>query len=163
MHGPTGGHISGCYSETNQELYIVAKSSLHELVEVAGAHAKYCSQKLVFSKVNHRGHVAVGRLTCGKDKEHQYWWSSSPKLPTGAYFVSDRVQHAVFCSGMLPVHYKWFADGAGIGHVTAKQQRKHFAEYKPLLRLNVPVLQRKHCIERLVSMTLTGLGRGLIL
>ena len=31
---------------------------------------------------------------------------------------------------MLPVHYKRFSDGAGIGHVTAKQQRKHFAEYK---------------------------------
>ena len=75
---------------TNQELYIVAKSSLHELVEVAGVHGRYCSQKLVFSKVNHRGHVAVGRLTCGKDKEHQYWWSSSPKLPSGAYFVNDK-------------------------------------------------------------------------
>ena len=108
----------------------MAKSPLHKLVEVAGVHDKYCSQKLVFSKVNHSGHVAIGRLTCRKDKEHQYWWSLSPKLPTGAYFINDRVQQAEFCSGMLPVHYQRFADGAGMGQVTAKQQRKHLTEYE---------------------------------
>lgn len=51
-------------------------------------------------------------------------------MPKGKYVVNDRILHSVVCSGMLPVHYKRFAHGAGIGHITDKQQSDHFSLYK---------------------------------
>jgi hypothetical protein len=61
-----------------------------------------------------KGHVTSVRLTCSKDKSHSYLWSSSPYLPNDEYLVNQRLSHAFFSSGILPVHYTRFAKAAGI-------------------------------------------------
>ena len=44
--------------------------------------------------------------------------------------VNHRLSHAVFSSGILPVHYTRFAKTAGIGCITKEKTNKIFIKYK---------------------------------
>ena len=125
--GP-GAAVEVSLEQTNQDMYIFARSSLIKLVQMTQEHSRYCKYSLYFTKEHYRGHVAVCKLAC-KNK-HQYWWASSPRLPNNKYLVNECIEHAVVCSGMLPVHYKRFASGSGIGYLTDQQRKNHFSVYK---------------------------------
>ncbi|CAC5420412.1 unnamed protein product [Mytilus coruscus] len=81
-------------------------------------------------KLTQKGHVAAIRFTCDKDKHHSVLWSSSPYLPNGEYMVNSRIFHEYECSGMLPVHYNRFSQGANIGHINKSKQSYMFNKYK---------------------------------
>ena len=119
--------------DRDQDVYLIAESSLNKLIVRVQEHARHCKESLRVSKINRRGHVAVAKLKCAKHNTHCSLWSSSPQLPNGKYLINERVNHGVVCSGMLPVHYRRFSDGAGIGKITDQQQRDHFAAYKDAL------------------------------
>ena len=115
---------------TEQELYIVARTSLQILVDVVQTHAHSCSANLTLSAVLRRGHVAMCTASCNSQKGHSYRWSSSPYLPNTSFLANERVQHAVIFSGMLPSNYRRFCDGAGIGQVSSAAEDEFFAMYK---------------------------------
>ncbi|CAC5425345.1 unnamed protein product [Mytilus coruscus] len=81
-------------------------------------------------KLTQKGHVAAIRFTCDKDKHHSVLWSSSPYLPNGEYMVNSRIFHGYECSGMLPVHYNKFSQGANIGHINKSKKSYMFNYYK---------------------------------
>ncbi|CAG2254076.1 unnamed protein product [Mytilus edulis] len=77
-----------------------------------------------------KGHVASVRLMCTKEKSHSYLWSSSSYLPNDEFLVNHRICHAFYSSGLLPVHYTRFVNGAGIGCITKERRSKFFRKYK---------------------------------
>ena len=111
-------------------LMMVAVSSLQNLIARVLQHANHCKHSLVVADISRRGHVAVAKLKCAKNSTHCSLWSPSPQLRNGRYLINNRVQHGLARSGMLPVHYRRFADGAGISKITDKQQRGHSTVYK---------------------------------
>ena len=58
-----------------------------------------------------------------------YRWSSSPYLLNDTFLVNHRINHAVLCSGMLPVHYTRFANDSGTGVISKTQRNKFSQEY----------------------------------
>ena len=117
-----------CENETGQDMYVIAKSSLGTLLNMSQVHAHSCPGKLQTRKIHCRGHVAVCKISC--PRKHQYWWASSPQLPNGKYLINERIEHALVCSGMLPVHYQRFVKGAGMGFISKTERMKHFSVYK---------------------------------
>jgi hypothetical protein len=112
------------------DMYIISQDALKNLLGVAQSHSQQCTDTLTFTKIHYIGHVAVCKLKCRQQKHHQYWWSSSPKLPNQKYLVNERVGHAVFCSGMLPVSYERFSKGAGIGCISTRRRNAQFQDYR---------------------------------
>lgn len=106
--------------ETEQKIFLTAKTSLKRLVKVVENHAKVCDGSLACKKVNEKGHVAAVRFNCSSNKTHSLLWSSSPYLPNNEYLVNRGVMHGFACNGMLPVHYTRFVKGAKIGIIHQK-------------------------------------------
>ena len=120
----TSSFAQAAENETNENLFVVAPSSLQRLVKMVEEHAKSCTHGQNIVKAVYRGHVAINTLKCDhEDKPHVMKWSSSPYLPNNKFLVNHRMHHAFVCSGMLPVRYTRFANAAGIGCIT-KQERK---------------------------------------
>ena len=109
---------------------MTAETSLQKLVIVSENHSSFCTGHFKFKKRTQKGHVAAIRFTCDKDKHHSVLWSSSPYLPNGEYMVNSRIFHGYECSGMLPVHYNRFSQGANIGHINKSKQSYMFDKYK---------------------------------
>ena len=127
---PVSGHTPLDYADCNQEIFMVAKSSMKKLLEMGQAHARACDAELAISAINYRGHVAACKLRCKKDKSNSYMWASSPVLPTAKYLVNERVNHGFTCSGMLPSHYRRLSGGAGIGTIRKDVQNEFFTSHK---------------------------------
>ncbi|CAC5372619.1 unnamed protein product [Mytilus coruscus] len=105
------------YSQTrrqdvDQELFVTAEKSLDTYGELFEAHTSICNGKLKVLKRTMKGHVASVRLMCTKEKSHSYLWSSSSYLPNDEFLVNHRICHAFYSSGLLPVHYTRFVNGA---------------------------------------------------
>jgi len=121
-------------TDTKQDLYIVANSSLKKFLEIADDHARYCAKTLRITKTHYRGHVALCKLSCAGRGPHKYTWSSSPKLPDNkTYLANVRVQHGLIFSGMLPVHYMRFVTSAGIGLIGPKTRRQFLNNYQDFI------------------------------
>ena len=73
-------------NDTEQDLYIISKPCIEKLINLTQEHTKCCQHSLALSKVHYRGHVAVCKVMCKRDKGHQYWWASSPQLPQWEIF-----------------------------------------------------------------------------
>lgn len=116
--------------DVDQQLFVTAETSLQKLVSVSENHSSFCTGHFKFKKRTQKGHVAAIRFTCDKDKHHSVLWSSSPYLPNGEYMVNSRIFHGYECSGMLPVHYNRFSQGANIGHINKSKQSYMFDKYK---------------------------------
>ncbi|CAC5377831.1 unnamed protein product [Mytilus coruscus] len=72
-----------------------------------------------------KGHVASVRLMCTKEKSHFYLWLSSSYLPNDEFLVNHRICHAFYSSGLLPVHYTRFVNGAeDVDDLTADLKKK---------------------------------------
>ena len=76
--------------DTDQEVYMVAVSSLNKLIVHVQEHANHCKHSLAVAKISHKGHVAVAKLNCAKESTHYSLWSSLPQLPNDRYLLSDR-------------------------------------------------------------------------
>ncbi|CAG2202776.1 unnamed protein product [Mytilus edulis] len=123
------------YSQTrsqdvDQGLFVTAEKSLDTYGELFEAHTSICNGKLKVLKRTMKGHVASVRLMCTKEKSHSYLWSSSSYLPNDEFLVNHRICHAFYSSGLLPVHYTRFVNGAGIGCITKERRSKFFRKYK---------------------------------
>ncbi|CAG2196053.1 unnamed protein product [Mytilus edulis] len=116
--------------DVDQQLFVTAETSLQKLVSVSENHSSFCTGHFKLKKRTQKGHVAAIRFTCDKDKHHSVLWSSSPYLPNGEYMVNSRIFHGYECSGMLPVHYNRFSQGANIGHINKSKQSYMFDKYK---------------------------------
>ena len=119
--------------DVDQQLFVTAESSLKRLVRVVENHAVFCSGHFNVHRNTQKGHVAVFRFSCDVDKHHSVLWSSSPYLPNGEYLANLRVFHGYECSGMLPVHYNRFSEGANIGHINKSKQSYMFSRYKQFI------------------------------
>ena len=107
-----------------KEMFISTVSSLQKSVELSGHHARGCKYRLKHQKIVHRGHVVIVTFQCSKAQSpHTYRWSSSPYLPNDTFLVNHKINHAVICSKMLPVHYTRFANASETS-VISKTQRK---------------------------------------
>jgi len=121
-------------NEVNQKLFVTAESSLKNYGSICAAHAKLCNGNLRLCNSTMRGHVLSTRLKCTRDAHHSYLWSSSPYLPNDEYLVNHRINHGLMCSGLLPIHYTRFVNGAGIGSIN-KEKRKLFTKtYLPSIK-----------------------------
>ncbi|CAC5421807.1 unnamed protein product [Mytilus coruscus] len=123
------------YSQTrrqdvDQGLFVTAEKSLDTYGELFEAHTSICNGKLKVLERTMKGHVASVRLMCTKEKSHSYLWSSSSYLPNDEFLVNHRIFHAFYSSGLLPVHYTRFVNGAGIGCITKERRSKFFRKYK---------------------------------
>ena len=84
-HQPRGAevnpHVVLNKTDTKQDMYIVARSSLTKFMELVADHARYCPKSLRITKAHYKGHVVLCKLSCctGQGK-HAYWWSSSPQI-----------------------------------------------------------------------------------
>jgi len=116
-------------SECNEELFVVAKSSLQDLVTKVEHHRAACMASIDIGKVQYRGHAVLCDMKCRHRKKHSVSWLSSPKLANGTYLVNARMLHGMTCSGMLPVHYKRFSKGAGIGTVWDSPRNSFLGDY----------------------------------
>lgn len=120
--------------ETNEQIFMTAKSSLQRLTEVAENHARVCDGKLEMKKITMKGHVAAMNMKCSVTKNHNMLWSSSPYLPDNEYLVNRRVYHGFICSGMLPVHYARFTNGVGCGKLGIQKRSQYFKSMKPTVK-----------------------------
>ena len=110
--------------------FISTVSSLQRSVELAEHHERNCKYSLKRQKLVYRGHVLIVTFQCSKTRNpHIYRWSSSPYLPNDTFLVNHRINHAVICSGMLPVHYTRFANASGTGVISKTQRKKFSQEY----------------------------------
>ena len=65
---------------------------------------------------------------CARTQDsHTYRWTSSPYLPNDTFLVNHRVNHAVVCSEMLPVHYTQVSKASCFG-VISKSKRKRLTQ-----------------------------------
>lgn len=116
--------------DVNQKMFISAISSIEKLVKVSENHGRMCRGYMITKKVTMKGHVAAMRLTCNVDQHHSVLWSSSPYLPNNEYLVNYRVFHGYSCSGVLPIHYIRFCNGANIGLINKENRKKLLNVYK---------------------------------
>ncbi|OWF47311.1 hypothetical protein KP79_PYT23454 [Mizuhopecten yessoensis] len=121
--------------DVDQKIFLTAESSVTRLCEVAGDHSKICEGKLAMKKITLKGHATSIRLSCTKDKHHSIFWSSSPYLPDNYFFVNYRVFHGKECSGILPIQYKRFTEGTGLGQLTKDKRKTYFDKYKNLVSM----------------------------
>lgn len=136
-HQPATGHVNPHVvlekTETKQNLYVIAESSLPKFLELTESHSRFCPRTLSIGKVYHRGHVMLCKLSCNASTgKHVYLWASSPKLPDNTFLANARMQHALIFSGMLPCHYMRFSAGAGLGLINPSKRRQflnHFQKY----------------------------------
>lgn len=119
---------------TEQDLYIVAKSSLVKYLDIVQKHGEACKSPLVMRRIQRGGHVAMCKLSCSHQPTHAYTWSSSPYLPNSRFLANERIQHAMMTSGMLPVHYQRFCDGASLGRVSKYKVHDFFHAYKDSIK-----------------------------
>ena len=119
---------------TEQDLYIITKSSMAKYLEVIEKHGQACKSPLVLRRVQRSGHVAICKLSCSHKPAHAYTWSTSPYLPNSRFLANERMQHAMATSGMLPVHYQRFCAGAHIGCVSKIVSRDFFQTYKNAIK-----------------------------
>ena len=125
----------GNQRDTNEKLFISTVSSLQKSVELAEHHERSCKYSLKQQKIVHRGHVIIVTFQCSKAQSpHTYRWSSSPYLPNDTFLVNHKINHAVICSGMLPVHYTRFANASGTGVISKTQRKKFLQEYSHSLQ-----------------------------
>ena len=109
-------------------MFISTMSCVQKLTEMAEHHGRNCKNNLKQKKIVYRGHVVIVMFQCAKTQvSHTYRWTSSPYLPNDTFLVNHRVNHAVVCSGMLPVHYTRFSKASGFG-VISKSKRKQFTQ-----------------------------------
>ena len=109
----------------NQKLMVVAQSSLEKFQEITEKHSRSCSKKLHITKVVTQCHTSFVTLTCGL--KHKYKWPTSPALPNGRRLVDIRIAQSMVTSGLLPIQYKRFVNGIGIG-CNSQRARKSFAD-----------------------------------
>ena len=114
--------------DTSENMFISTMSCVQKLTEMAEHHGRNCKNNLKQKKIVYRGHVVIVTFQCAKNQvSHTYRWTSSPYLPNDTFLVNHRVNHAVVCSGMLPVHYTRFSKASGFG-VISKSKRKQFTQ-----------------------------------
>jgi hypothetical protein len=104
----------------SEELFITCKSSVGVLIDIADNHAQLCSATLKQESVTLLGHVAIVKLTCPLHKQHTYRWSSSPHLSDDKFLVNHYMLHGFATSGILPIQYQRFCQGANIGYMSDK-------------------------------------------
>ena len=127
---------SATKKQANQELFLVAKSSINKLVAVTEDHAKYCSSRLMVKKVVRTGHVGQLKLSCrrlGRSK-HTLRWNSSPRLPGNQFLVNERVHHGLVFSGMRPSHYQRLVECANIGCINEHSRRNFIRTYDDFIQ-----------------------------
>ena len=113
-------------NSTDQNIFVVAESSLKNLISTCENHKSYCLNELKLQKLVYRGHVVAASLQCeNPTTKHKLKWSSSPYLPNKQYLVNHRVHHGFACSGMLPSHYVRFVKGAGIGYISYENRKQY--------------------------------------
>ena len=114
--------------DASENMFISTMSCVKKLTEMAEHHGRNCKNNLKQKKSVYRGHVVIVTFQCAKNQvSHTYRWTSSPYLPNDTFLVNHRVNHAVVCSGMLPVHYTRFSKASGFG-VISKSKRKQFTQ-----------------------------------
>ena len=114
--------------DTHQDMYVMSRDSVDTVLTIK--HARFCPGNLSVITTHHRGHVALCKVRCSANKGHVYWWSSSSRLPNNKYLVNERIQHALICSGIIPVKYSRFASEAGFGEISAKTRREFLDSHK---------------------------------
>ena len=153
------GETPSCESQTNEDLIITSQTGLDNLNTIMFKHGLKCANKVDITLLKHEGYGKIYNVECAECK-FKYQWKSSLQLNDGKDFVTLKLLHGYFVSGMQKVNMKRFTDVTGIGQIHSRTFKRYTEDYSVQVHHEMQSSCDIALTEEIVNCSADGNGDG---